>query len=45
MNIWTKIAGLSGASAIALGAIGAHAITKRSDAMKEVWRTGRIKFS
>ena len=41
-NIWTKIAGLSGASAIALGAVGAHALTKRSDGMKETWRVGNL---
>lgn len=37
-----KVAGLSGASAIAFGAIGAHALKDRSDGMKETWRVGSL---
>jgi uncharacterized membrane protein YgdD (TMEM256/DUF423 family) len=38
--IWTGIAGLSGASSIALGAIGAHALKSKTEAMRETWRIG-----
>ena len=40
--MWVRLAGISGASAIALGAIGAHALNNRSDAMKETWRVGSL---
>ena len=33
-NIWLRVTGLSGAAAVALGAIGAHALMKKSDSMK-----------
>ena len=33
-NIWLRVTGLSGAAAVALGAIGAHALIKKSDSMK-----------
>ena len=38
----TKVAGISGGLAIALGAIGAHAMKNRSDAMRETWRIGNF---
>jgi uncharacterized membrane protein YgdD (TMEM256/DUF423 family) len=38
-NIWVRVAGLSGASAVLLGAIGAHALVKSDDSMKEIWKT------
>jgi uncharacterized membrane protein YgdD (TMEM256/DUF423 family) len=37
-NIWLKLAGVSGAAGVALGAIGAHALTKLPDAFKETWK-------
>ena len=37
-NLWLRVAGLSGASAVGLGAIGAHAMLKQTEAMKEVWK-------
>lgn len=39
-SMWVRIAGVSGATAVALGAIGAHAFHLSSDAMKDVWRLG-----
>jgi len=41
-NIWIKVTGLSGAAAVALGAIGAHAILKKDDYMKDTWRTANF---
>jgi uncharacterized membrane protein YgdD (TMEM256/DUF423 family) len=39
--IWSRLAGVSGASAVILGAVGAHALPKdRSDQMREVFKTG-----
>jgi uncharacterized membrane protein YgdD (TMEM256/DUF423 family) len=38
-NVWIKVAGLSGASAVLLGAVGAHALMKSDDRMKETWKT------
>jgi uncharacterized membrane protein YgdD (TMEM256/DUF423 family) len=38
--IWKGIAGLSGASAIGLGAIGAHRIQYKSDKYKDIYKTG-----
>mmetsp|Transcript_420 Transcript_420/g.463 ORF Transcript_420/g.463 Transcript_420/m.463 type:complete len:116 (+) Transcript_420:14-361(+) len=38
-NIWVKVAGLSGASAVLLGAVGAHALLKSDENMKETWKT------
>lgn len=38
-NVWVKIAGLSGASAVLLGAVGAHALLKSDENMKETWKT------
>jgi uncharacterized membrane protein YgdD (TMEM256/DUF423 family) len=37
-NIWLQIAGVSGASAVALGAIGAHAMAKLPEAYKDTWK-------
>jgi uncharacterized membrane protein YgdD (TMEM256/DUF423 family) len=38
MNGWQRITGISGASAVALGAIGAHALLKKEDSMREIWK-------
>ena len=35
---WIKVTGLSGALAVTLGAIGAHAIIHRDDHMKDTWK-------
>lgn len=35
---WTRVAGLSGATAVTLGAYGAHAMLHKTDNMKETWR-------
>jgi len=40
MVVWTKVAGISGAAAVALGAIGAHAMKDRSPEMKAAFTTG-----
>jgi len=41
MVVWTRLAGISGAAAVAMGAVGAHALPKdRSDQMKAVFMTG-----
>lgn len=37
-NGWLKVAGVMGASAVALGAIGAHAFKGNPDAMRETWK-------
>uniref|UniRef100_A0A7S0XFG7 DUF423 domain-containing protein n=1 Tax=Chromulina nebulosa TaxID=96789 RepID=A0A7S0XFG7_9STRA len=37
---WLRVSGLCGASAVALGAIGAHAIINKSEHMKDTWKTG-----
>jgi uncharacterized membrane protein YgdD (TMEM256/DUF423 family) len=37
-NIWIRVAGISGASAVLLGAYGAHAMMKADDGMKETWK-------
>jgi uncharacterized membrane protein YgdD (TMEM256/DUF423 family) len=39
-TFFLKATGLSGALAVALGAVGAHALTKMPDAMKETWKVG-----
>ena len=39
---WIKVTGISGAAAVALGAIGAHAILKKDDYMKDTWRTANF---
>lgn len=36
--MWLKFGAISGASAVALGAIGAHAILKKDDYMKDTWK-------
>jgi uncharacterized membrane protein YgdD (TMEM256/DUF423 family) len=33
------MAGISGASAVLLGAVGAHALVNSSDSMKDIWKT------
>ncbi len=38
-RILLGLVGLSGAGAVAAGAIGAHAIQDRSEAMKDVWKS------
>jgi len=38
-NPWLKVTGILGASAVALGAYGAHGLRDRSDSMRDVWRT------
>jgi uncharacterized membrane protein YgdD (TMEM256/DUF423 family) len=37
-NIWIKAAGISGASAVLLGALGAHAFKGQTDAMRDTWK-------
>jgi uncharacterized membrane protein YgdD (TMEM256/DUF423 family) len=37
-NIWVRVAGISGAAAVALGAMGSHAFKNQSDHMKDTWR-------
>jgi uncharacterized membrane protein YgdD (TMEM256/DUF423 family) len=41
-NIWVKMVGVSGLSAVALGAYGAHAILHRSEGMQHTWKTGSL---
>ena len=41
-NTWQLLTGLSGASAVALGAIGAHALLKKPEAMRETWKTASL---
>ena len=41
-NIWVRVAGVSGALAVTLGAIGAHALVKKDDSMKEIWKTASL---
>ena len=36
--MWLRFGAISGASAVALGAIGAHAILKKDDYMKDTWK-------
>jgi len=38
--MWTRVAGLYGASAVAAGAAGAHVVKAQSEGMKTVWQTG-----
>ena len=38
-NIWVKVAGISGASAVLLGAYGAHALLKKDEHMRDTWKT------
>lgn len=38
-NVWIKVAGISGAIAVTVGALGAHALVKKEDSMKEIWKT------
>ena len=40
--MWLKIGAASGAAAVALGAIGAHAILKKDDYMKDTWKTANF---
>lgn len=37
-NIWVRVAGFSGAAAVALGAMGAHAFKNQSEHMKDTWK-------
>lgn len=37
-NIWITATGLSGCAAVALGAIGTHALHDRDDNMKDTWK-------
>lgn len=37
-NAWITVAGLSGFTAVLLGALGSHAIANRDQSMKETWR-------
>ena len=37
-NSWLRIAGLSGATAVTLGAMGAHMILKKDENMREIWK-------
>lgn len=37
-NNWIRVAGVSGAAAVALGAMGAHALHNRSESMKDTWK-------
>lgn len=37
-NTWIRVAGVSGAVAVTLGAIGAHALRDHNDAMRETWK-------
>eukprot|EP01038_Epipyxis_sp_PR26KG_P011948 gene11948-15993_t len=39
---WVKATGLLGVSAVALGAIGAHAILKKTPEMRDIWKTGNL---
>lgn len=41
-NNWVKLTGLMGASAVALGAYGAHGLRAQSESMKEVWKTASM---
>eukprot|EP00475_Leptophrys_vorax_P042140 TRINITY_DN79490_c0_g1_i1.p1 TRINITY_DN79490_c0_g1~~TRINITY_DN79490_c0_g1_i1.p1 ORF type:complete len:127 (-),score=3.43 TRINITY_DN79490_c0_g1_i1:418-753(-) len=41
-STWTKVAAVSGATAVALGAYGAHAFKPNNPAYKEVWRTANL---
>ncbi len=41
-NIWLNVAGLAGATAVGLGALGAHAMNKQPDVYKEVWKTASL---
>ena len=41
-NHWIRAAGVLGASAVTLGAIGAHAIKSKSDVMKDIWKTASL---
>lgn len=40
--LWTRVAGLSGAAAVALGAVGAHTTAKKPEAFREVWKTASL---
>jgi|EP01033_Poteriospumella_lacustris_P005952 uncharacterized membrane protein YgdD (TMEM256/DUF423 family) len=37
-NVWVRVAGVSGAVAVGLGAMGAHAFKNQSEHMKDTWR-------
>lgn len=37
-NTWLRVAGISGAAAVALGAMGSHAFHSRTDAMRDTWK-------
>ena len=39
-SFFLKATGISGALAVTLGAVGAHALTKTPEAMKETWKVG-----
>ncbi|CAI7808104.1 unnamed protein product [Closterium sp. NIES-54] len=41
-STWTKVAAVSGAAAVGLGAYGAHAFKPENPVYKEVWRTGNL---
>ena len=37
-TFWIRVAGLSGAAAVTLGAIGAHAFKNQPESMRETWK-------
>ena len=39
MSLWMKISGISGAAAVSLGAIGAHAFLKKKPEFSEIFKT------
>lgn len=41
-DFWVRVAGMSGGIAVLLGAAGAHAFVKRSEAMRAIWQTGTL---
>jgi uncharacterized membrane protein YgdD (TMEM256/DUF423 family) len=41
-NIWLKLVGLSGASAVAFGAAGAHLLLKKDENLKDIWKTANF---
>lgn len=36
--MWLKVTGFSGAAAVTLGAIGAHAFKAQSESMRDIWK-------
>lgn len=38
-NVWITVAGISGAAAVALGAVGSHGVDFKSEQMRETWKT------